>query len=102
MHSNTRVPQIWHVSILGAIAALPATVVIDRLPNSKTTVSGGIMIVGALIAGGIAANRSVDPNTAGLRAGFLGGLIAVFVFVLTEGTTVMWSLNTIVFFFWLP
>lgn len=98
MLSNTRTPQLWYVSILGAIAALPATVVIDRLPNSEATVGGGVMIVGALIAGGIAATRSMDPSAAGLRAGFLGGLIAVFVFVLTEGATVAWSLNTNVFF----
>jgi hypothetical protein len=101
MLSNTRIrriPQVWHVAILGTIAALPATVLINWLPNSEVTVGGGVMLVGAMIAGAVAANRSVDPSAAGLRAGFLGGVIAVSVFILTEGTTVTWSLNTIMFF----
>ena len=98
MLSSTRIPQVWQVAILGTIASLPATIVIDWLPNSEATVGGGVMIVGALIAGGIAVSRSIEPSAAGLCAGFLGGLIAVSVFVLTEGTTVAWSLNTIVFF----
>jgi hypothetical protein len=62
------------------------------------TVGGGVMLVGAIIAGAIAASRSGEPSAAGLRAGFLGGVITVSVFLLTEGTTVTWSLNTIVFF----
>nr|WP_254840134.1 DUF5518 domain-containing protein [Natronomonas marina] len=93
-----RIPQAWRVAILGTVAALPATAVINWLPNSETTVGGGVMLVGSIIAGAVAANRSVEPSTAGLRAGFLGGMIGVFVFILTEGTTVTWSLNTIVFF----
>ena len=56
------------------------------------------MLIGSIIAGAVAANRSVEPSTAGLRAGFLGGMTAVAIFILTEGTTVTWSLNTIVFF----
>jgi uncharacterized membrane protein YhhN len=56
------------------------------------------MVVGAMAAGAVAANRSVEPSAAGLRAGFLGGVIAVSAFFLTEGTTVTWSLNTGVFF----
>ena len=93
-----RIPQAWRVAILGTIAALPATAVINWLPNSEATVGGGVMIVGPIIAGAVAANRSVAPSAAGLRAGFLGGMIAVSAFVLTEGTTVTWSLNTSVFF----
>jgi hypothetical protein len=101
MLSNTRIrriPQAWRVAILGTVAALPATAVINWLPNSEATVGGGVLLVGSVLAGAVAANRSVEPSTAGLRAGFLGGLVAVFVFVLTEGTTVPWSLNTVVFF----
>ncbi|WP_318570702.1 DUF5518 domain-containing protein [Salinigranum marinum] len=93
-----RIPQVWRVAILGTIAALPATAVINWLPNSEATVGGGAMIVGPIIAGAVAANGSVEPSAAGLRAGFLGGMIAVSVFILTEGTTVTWSLNTIIFF----
>jgi len=93
-----RIPQVWHVAILGTIAALPATVVINWFPNSEVTVGGGVMVVGAIIAGALAVTRSVEASAAGLRAGLLGGIIAVSAFILTEGTTVTWSLNTIVFF----
>lgn len=93
-----QIPQVWDVAILGTIVALPASVVIDWLPNSEATVGGGAIIIGPIIAGAIAANRSVEPSAAGLRAGFLGGIVAVSVFILTEGTTVAWSLNTIMFF----
>jgi hypothetical protein len=93
-----RIPQVWRVAVLGTIAALPATVVINWLPNSEVTVGGGVMLIGATIAGAVAANRSVEPGAAGLRAGFLGGMTAVSVFILTEGTTVTWSPDTTVFF----
>ena len=64
MLSSTRIPQVWQVAILGTIASLPATIVIDWLPNSEATVGGGVMIVGALIAGGIAVSRSIEPSAA--------------------------------------
>lgn len=101
MVSDTRIHRIspvWRVALLGAIAALPATALVNWLPNSEATVGGGVMIAGAVIAGAIAAARSVDPSAAGLRAGFLGGVTTVSVFLLTEGTSIMWSLNTSVFF----
>lgn len=53
-----RVPQVWNVSILGVIASLPATAGINFLPYSKATAGGGMMIIGAMIAGAIAASRS--------------------------------------------
>ncbi|ESS10284.1 MAG: hypothetical protein A07HR60_02298 [uncultured archaeon A07HR60] len=80
-----RIPQIWYVAILGTIAALPATILINRLPNSEATVSGGVMLVAPMIAGAVAATRSIEPGATGLRTGFLGGVIAVAVFFLTEG-----------------
>lgn len=101
MLSNTRVgriPRVWVVATLGAIAGLPATAAVNWLPNSEATVGGGVMIVGAMIAGAVAATRSVEPSAAGLRAGFLGGMIAVSVFIYTDSATVTWSLNTSVFF----
>jgi hypothetical protein len=93
-----RISQVWRAAILGTMAALPATALINWLPNSEATVGGGVMVIGSLIAGAVAANGSVEPSAAGLRAGLLGGLSAVAVFILTEATTVPWSLNTIVFF----
>lgn len=95
---NRSIPQVWRVAILGAIAALPATVIINWLPNSEATIGGGVMLVGSIIAGAVATNRSVEPSAAGLRAGFLGGMITVSVFIFTEGMTITWSLNMIVFF----
>ena len=92
------IPQAWRVAILGTIAALPATVIINWLPNSEATIGGGVMLVGSLIAGAVAVNRSIKPSAAGLRGGFLGGVSAVAVFLLTEGTTITWSLNLIAFF----
>lgn len=84
--------------MLGTMAALPATVVINWLPNSEATVGGGVLFVGPLIAGAIAVKRSVEPGAAGLRGGVLGGVIAVAVFLFTEGPTIAWSLNMTVFF----
>lgn len=86
------------MSLLGTVAALPVTVIINWLPNSELTVGGGIMLVGATIAGALAAERSVAPSAAGLRTGFLGGIITVSVFILTEGTTVPLSLTASAFF----
>ena len=101
MTQNTRyrrIPQVWRAAVLGTIVSLPATVIINWLPNSEATAGGGAIIVGPMIAGAVAANRSVESSAAGLRAGFLGGVVAVSGFILTEATAVAWSLNTIVFF----
>jgi len=101
MRLNTqgrRISQVWHVVILGMIASLPATAVINWLPNSEATAGGGAIIIGPMIAGAIAAKRSVEPDAVGLRAGFLGGVVAVSGFMLTEAAAVAWSLNTTVFF----
>ena len=92
------IPQVWRVAILGTIAALPATVIINWLPNSEATLGGGVMLVGSLLAGAVAVTRSVAPGAAGFRGGFLGGVSAVAVFLVTDGTTVPWSLNLAVFF----
>lgn len=93
-----RISPAWRVAILGTLAALPATAIINWLPNSEATVGGGAMVVGALIAGAVAATGSVDPSAAGLRAGFLGGVMTVSVFLFTEATSITWSLNTSAFF----
>ena len=93
-----RIPQVLRVAMLGTVAALPATVLINWLPNSQATVGGGVLIVGPVIAGAVATKRSLDPSAAGLRGGFLAGIVTISVFILTEGTTVNWSLNTISFF----
>jgi hypothetical protein len=61
------------------------------------------MIFGAFIAGALAALDSTDPDAAGLRAGFLGGVLAVLLFVTTvissavSGTMGVWPLSRVVF-----
>ena len=92
------IPQVWRATIIGTIAALPTTVIINWFPNSEVTIGGGVILFGSIIAGGIAANRSVKPSAAGLRGGIMGGVSAVAVFLLLEGTTLTWTLNLTVFF----
>ena len=86
-----RVPHVWRITLLGAGASVPAAVVLDWLPNADATVGGAMMIVGASIGGGLAATRSVDPGAVGLRAGFLGGVVAALRLAGTVGTTAAWS-----------
>lgn len=95
---SRRVPRVWRVAILGTLAAVPATVILNWLPNSEATVGGGAMVVGPIIAGAVATSDVVESGAAGLRSGFLGGVIAVSAFILTEAMTVAWSLNTLAFF----
>ncbi|MFC6723259.1 DUF5518 domain-containing protein [Halobium palmae] len=93
----------WRFALIGALASLPITVVVNRQPDSEATIGGGIMIIGAFVAGVIAASRSTDPAAAGLRAGFLGGVTGVFTLVLTvvggavSGTTATWPLSRVMF-----
>jgi hypothetical protein len=86
-----RLAPAWRFAFVGVLASLPATAVLNWLPNSRATVGGGAMIVGAFVAGAIAATRSADAGAAGLRAGFLGGVVGLFTFVVTAGTSVVWS-----------
>lgn len=93
-----RIPEVWWIAILGTVASLPATGLVNWLPDSRATIGGGVMIIGATLAGALAVTRSVDPSAAGLRAGFLGGIIALLTFVFTEALTVTWSMSRLVFF----
>lgn len=92
------VSQVWRITLLAAVASLPAAVIINWLPDSEATIGGAIMIIGASIAGAIAARRSVAPGAVGLRTGFLGGAVAVVDFVFTAGVTVAWSVPRVLFF----
>jgi len=92
------VPQVWRTAILGTAASVPATVVLNRLPDSEATVGGGVMILGAMIAGALAVSRSVDPSAAGLRAGFLGGVVATLRFAVTKAPAATWSPSRLAFF----
>lgn len=81
------VPSAWRFALIGALASLPVAAIINLLPNSETTISGGVVIIGAFIAGVIAALRVTDPDAAGLRAGFLGGVLEVCSFIVTVVNT---------------
>ena len=87
----------WQLAVLGLVASLPATALLNWLPNSRATVGGGAMIVGAMIAGALAADRATDPGAAGLRAGFLGGVVAVVAFAVRLTATEPWSVSRIAF-----
>ncbi|WP_313692942.1 DUF5518 domain-containing protein [Halorarum halobium] len=76
-------PSAWRFALIGAVASLPIAAMINWLPNSEATIGGGIMVIGAFIAGGIAVIRSRDPDDVGFRAGFLGGVVAVLTLIVT-------------------
>jgi hypothetical protein len=87
----------WRVAALGVLASLPATAVLNWLPNSHATVGGSAMFVGALVAGALATTRSTDPGAAGLRAGFLGGVVSILTVVVTLDPSAAWPLSRVVF-----
>jgi hypothetical protein len=64
------------IAVVGALASLPVTLLLEWLPDSGATVGGGIMIVGAFLAGAIATTRGVEPSAVGLRTGALAALVA--------------------------
>ncbi|MBC9988200.1 hypothetical protein C5B89_12820 [Haloferax sp. Atlit-47N] len=88
----------WNAALVGAIASLPISAVVNWFPNSEATVGAGMMIFGAVTAGVVAAVRSVDSDAAGLYAGFLGGVLELVIFAVTTGTTVAWPLSRVAFF----
>jgi hypothetical protein len=97
--SPLRVPSpspAWRSALVGVLASLPATAVLNWLPNSQATVGGSATIVGALIAGGVAATRSTESGAAGLRAGLLGGVVSILAFVATVDASAAWPLSRVV------
>jgi hypothetical protein len=96
-------PAAWQFAIVGTLAALPAVVILNWLPNSGATVSGSIVIVGGFIAGALAASRGGDPNAAGLRTGLVGGVVEVADFLVTGagdvfgGPPAAWPLPMVAF-----
>lgn len=97
LHAS-RVPRVWRIAFLGAGASLPAAALLNWLPNAEATVGGAVMMIGASIAGALAAGRAADPSAVGLRAGFLGGVVAILTFVVTDAPTATWSMARVAFF----
>ena len=107
MNSPLRIRTLssaWRFALIGALASLPATIILNWLPNSEANLAGGIGIIGGFIAGFIAATRSAEPDAAGFRAGLLGGIIGFLTPIVTgvgiviENTAVAWpSLSRTVF-----
>ncbi|MFA9516612.1 DUF5518 domain-containing protein [Halopenitus sp. H-Gu1] len=93
----------WRFALIGAVASLPVAGVLNWLPNSEATIGGSIMVIGAFIAGAFAEIRSGDSGAAGLRAGFIGGVLAVLLFVITVVSTAAngmmggWPLSRFIF-----
>ena len=101
MNSSNRVyafSPTWVFALIGVIASLPVIAILDLVPNAEATVGGGIMIIGAFIAGVVAKIRSEDPRAAGLRAGFVGGLVGLLIFIVTAVSTATISLPVIIIF----
>lgn len=103
--SPRAVPSAWRFALIGALASLPVTVLVNWLPNSKADIGGGIMIFGAFIAGVIAAFRSIDPDAAGFRAGLLGGIVGILTPIVAavsstiETTVIAWPSPSRIAFF---
>ena len=96
-------PAAWRFALIGAVVSLPVAAIINQLPNSEATIGGSIIVIGAFTAGVIAAVRSTNPDEAGLRAGFIGGTLAVVTLIVTivstaiSGTMAAWPLSRVVF-----
>ena len=76
----------WQCAFIGALASVPLILLEGWLPGTEIDIGAGIMIFGAFIAGFIAAMRSVNPDAAGLRAGLLGGTIAILISIISEAS----------------
>ena len=94
----TSLPSAWRFALIGALASLPIGTVVDRLPNSAVPLGAAVMLIGGFVAGATATLRSSDPDAAGLRAGFLGGVLAVATFVVTAGVSAAWPDPRLAFF----
>ncbi|WP_435365808.1 DUF5518 domain-containing protein [Haloarchaeobius sp. DYHT-AS-18] len=88
----------WRFAILGALVSLPITIVVNWLPDSEATIGGGIMTLGAFVAGVLAAIRSRDSSAAGFRTGFLAAVVGVLTSILTGGSPAAWPTSKVVFF----
>lgn len=93
-----RVSQVWQITILGAVASIPAAVVVNWLPNSDVTLGTAVMLIGAAIAGAVAATRSVDPGTVGLRVGLFGAVVELAVDLPSVNAIAAWPAAKFPFF----
>ncbi|WP_276260043.1 DUF5518 domain-containing protein [Haloglomus litoreum] len=97
-------PTVWQAALIGTLASLPVAVIVNRTPGSAATLGGSIMLVGALVAGAVAAGRGAAPAAAGSRAGLVGAVVEVVAFAATQaaaalaGGTAAWPLSRLAFF----
>ncbi|MFC7058337.1 DUF5518 domain-containing protein [Halovenus salina] len=70
-------PAAWQFALTGALVSVPVGIAIEQLPHSVATPAGSVMVLGAAIAGALAARFSTDPDAAGARAGVLGAGLSV-------------------------
>jgi hypothetical protein len=95
--SSSSLPAVWRFAIVGTLASLPITVVVNWLPDSEAAIGGGIMIFGAFIAGIVAETRSANPGAAGLRAGVLAGVVAGLTLLVEVASTTQLSVLSVAF-----
>ena len=76
----------WECALIGTLASVPLILLEGWLPDTEIDIGAGIMIFRAFIAGFIAVIRSVNPDAAGLRAGLLGGIVAILISIISEAS----------------
>jgi hypothetical protein len=64
----------WRAALLGSLASVPVTLGLTILYQSDVSITGGIVLFGAFIAGALATRASARSDVAGFRAGLLGAL----------------------------
>lgn len=92
-----RPSTVWWVALLGALAAGPATFVLTRLPATTASPGGGVVVVGSAIAGALAVRWGVDASAAGLRTGFIGGVVGTVAFLLGLDPAGPWAASRLLF-----
>lgn len=90
----------WKFALIGTVASIPITIVLNWLPEqiAQADFGAAIFVFGALIAGFVATVYSSDPGTAGLLTGFIGAVVGVGTSTVVAGETLTSSLFTAVFF----
>jgi uncharacterized membrane protein YeaQ/YmgE (transglycosylase-associated protein family) len=94
--SSRRLDGVWKYGLLGGLGSVPLTAALSTWTGSVTTLSGNGVVVGAALAGYLAANASREASRAGLIAGVVGGAPFTVWTVGTllgipDGTVVVWS-----------
>ena len=94
--SSQQFDGVWRYGLLGGLGSIPLTVALSTWTSPTTGLSGNGVVVGAALAGYLAANASKEAIRAGLLAGVVGGVPFTVWTIGTllgvpDGTVVVWS-----------